>query len=298
MTAQTDREATASSRTMPESQWRPRSLAHQRRVDAWTVPHLQRRSRGEAHPVEDFLWTYYSYRPRALRSWQPGWGVTLTGSVGDFGALRGWVVSGDRARVDPALPIARADQVVQIRDLLVATNDRPAMLGCFGLHEWAMVYRRPAGEVRHPVPLRLGPDGTDAVVESHRITCSHYDAYRFFTPDAAGLNTRRPTLHTRIANEQPGCLHAGMDVYKWAYKLWPFTSAELVADCFELARDIRELDMRASPYDLTAWGYPPVAIETPSGKAEYVKAQRAFGLRAATLRRRVIELADEVLQVL
>ncbi|MGK5643543.1 3-methyladenine DNA glycosylase, partial [Streptomyces sp. URMC 126] len=81
------------------------------------------------------------------------------------------------------------------------------------------------------------------------------------------LNTRRPTFETRVLNEQPGCLHAGMDVYKWAYKLAPFTPSDLVADCFALAREIRTLDMRASPYDLTAWGYSPVAIETPAGKA-------------------------------
>ena len=144
------------------------------------------------------------------------------------------------------------------------------------------------------MPLRLGPAGTDAVVESHRIACTHYDAYRFFTPDAAPLNTRRPTLEARVANEQPGCLHAQMDVYKWAHKLAPFAPAELVADCFALAREIRVLDMRASPYDLTGWGYSPVAIETASGKAEYIDAQRAFGERASALRQRLIEVCDAV----
>jgi len=32
----------------------------------------------------------------------------------------------------------------------------------------------------------------------------------------------------------------------------PATPSELVAGCLELAVDVRELDMRASPYDLTA----------------------------------------------
>jgi hypothetical protein len=36
---------------------------------------------------------------------------------------------------------------------------------------------------------------------------------------------------------------------------------------FRLARDVRELDMRASPYDLADLGYPPVRIETPEGRA-------------------------------
>ena len=41
-----------------------------------------------------------------------------------------------------------------------------------------------------------------------------------------------------------------MDLYKWAYKLGPLVESELVMDCLELAADARELDMRASPYDL------------------------------------------------
>ena len=39
---------------------------------------------------------------------------------------------------------------------------RPAHLGCFGLHEWAMVYRQTQEELRHNAwPLRLGPHGTE-----------------------------------------------------------------------------------------------------------------------------------------
>jgi len=280
---------------LTQDAWRARAEAHEQRVTAWTEPYLRRRSRREPHPVEDFLWTYYSYRPSALRAWHPGWGTAVTGAVEAFGELRGWTVDGDRAFIDPALVDRRAGQLAEIRDLLVATNARSPMLSCFGLHEWAMVYRQRPEQVRHKIPLRLGGEATDAVVDANRISCSHYDAYRFFTAEAVGLNARRPTLQTRVANEQPGCLHAGMDVYKWASKLAPFTSAELVADCFELAHDIRELDMRASPYDLTAWGYSPVAIETPAGKAEYAHAQRAFAERSSELRLRVISLCDAVL---
>lgn len=59
-------------------------------------------------------------------------------------------------------------------------------------------------------------------------------------------------------------------------------------DCFDLARDIRELDMRASPYDLTELGYTPVPIETPQGKAEYAAAQRGFAARGQALRDRLL----------
>jgi hypothetical protein len=72
--------------------------------------------------------------------------------------------------------------------------------------------------------------------------------------------------------------------------------SELVADCFELARDIRVLDMRASPYDLVGLGYEPVAIETAAGKQEYVAAQRRFAERASPLRQRLVQQCDRLLQ--
>jgi hypothetical protein len=95
-----------------------------------------------------------------------------------------------------------------------------------------------------------------------------------------------------VVNEQPGCLHANMDLYKWSYKLSPLTPAELIADCFELAVDIRTLDMQASPYDLAALGYPPVPIETPDGRAEYTRRQRELSERAAPLRAELIAVTQ------
>jgi hypothetical protein len=163
------------------------------------------------------------------------------------------------------------------------------------MHEWAMVYRLAKDDVRHASwPLRLGAEGTDAVVTSHRVACSHFDAFRFFTEDARPLNVLQPGRDDRPDFEQPGCLHAGMDLYKHAFRLTPMICSELVADCFELARDIRVLDMRASPYDLSGLGYPPVRVETPAGKQEYVAAQRSFAERGAPLRRRLIEECDRL----
>ena len=272
-------------------EWSARTAAHEARIDRWTAPHRERRRRGETHPVLDFLFTYYSESPGRLRRWHPGPDVALTGET-PHAAWRWYVQDDDGAvRLDVAAFVAdRGDTVRFVRRLLAATSARPAFSGCFGLHEWAMVYRD--RETRHPVPLRLGQQGTDAVVEAHPIRCTHFDAFRFFTPDAVGLNRLLPTRENQPQLEQPGCLHAGMDLYKWAYKLSPATPGELVADCFELAVEIRELDMRASPYDLRAHGYEPVAIETPEGKATYVAAQRGFAERGAVLRARLIELCD------
>lgn len=258
-----------------------RRRAHQERVDVWIQPHLERRLRGERHPIHDFLFTYYTYRPAQLRNWHPGYPE----SGADLLAAR--------------LPLIR-----QLRNLLAATASRPPNLSCFGLHEWAMVYREPLDPEghRHDRPLRLGQAATDAVVEEHRIACSHFDAFRFFTQPAIPLNTLRPARDDRAAFEQPGCLHGGMDLYKHAFRLAPLIPAELVADAFELAWDIRILDMRAAPYDFTGvrldpTGKPwtPVAIETPTGKREYVESQRSFAERGTVVRSALIAACDRLL---
>ena len=192
--------------------------------------------------------------------------------------------------------LAKRPVIESIHALLNATAGRPANFGCFGMHEWAMVYRLSEDETRHSAhPLRLGPAGTEDVVESHRIGCSHFDAYRFFTAPARPLNTLSPTSEDRPAFEQPACLHAGMDLYKHAFRLWPLVGSDLVADCFVLAWDVRELDMRASPYDFAGLGLEPVRIETPEGKRDYVEAQREFVERGAPLRRRLVEECDRLL---
>jgi hypothetical protein len=158
-----------------------------------------------------------------------------------------------------------------------------------------MVYRLGRESMRHRRwPLRLSPEDIADLVDQRTLRCTHVDAVRFFTPPARPLNLLQPTRERQHEHEQPGCLHANMDLYKWAYKLAPLVPSELVADCFALARDIRALDMRASPYDLSELGYPPVPIETPQGRAEYVAAQREFATRARPLRARLLADIDAI----
>ncbi|MBA8928333.1 hypothetical protein BC739_005550 [Kutzneria viridogrisea] len=277
---------------LAEPEWRARQQAHLDRVSRWTGPHARRRSRGEKHPVVDFLFTYYSHRPAHLERWHPGPGVLLAGpGARERLSWRGYhEVAGGVALDVAEFGEPRRRNAAFSRSLLTATAARRARLGCFGLHEWAMVYRTQPAQIRHVGwPLRLGHGGTDRVVESQRVQCSHYDAYRFFTEPARPLNAVRPTRQRQLELEQPGCLHNNMDLYRAAYKLDPFLPSELVADCFELAVDIRELDMRASPYDLSELGYQPVRIETEEGRAEYVRAQASFAERARPLRQALIE---------
>jgi hypothetical protein len=278
--------------------WNALESAHADRVDAATAAHRARRADGAKHPVEDFLFTYYANSVSALRRWHPGAGVGLAHAAGaERATWRYHRADGGVVTVDLDAYVAeRGSRVAAIRRLLTATVNRPGQFGCFGLHEWAMVHRLDQAGVRHPDwPLRLGTAGTDRVVESHQLACSHVDAFRFFTPTARPLNALQPTRDQQVALEQPGCLHAGMDCYKWAYQLVPVVPSELVMDCFDLARDIRVVDMRASPYDLSALGYQPIPIETREGKAEYVEAQRAFSGRSQDLRRRLLDATDDAL---
>jgi hypothetical protein len=276
---------------MDRASWEPCAAAHAARVDDFVAPHLARRESRVKHPVHDFLFTYYSQRPAQLRRWHPGYGVALADAP-EYDGLKGYA---DGA-VTASYVASQRPLLVALARLLRATASRPANFGCFGMHEWAMVYRLSEDATRHADwPLRLGPAGTDEVVESHRIACSHFDAYRFFTPPAAPLNTLSPTSADRVDFEQPACLHAGMDLYKHAFRLTPMICSDLVADCFELARDIRELDMRAAPYDLLDLGYSPVRIETAAGKAEYAEAQRVFASRGEPLRARLLEECERLL---
>ncbi|GEL20721.1 3-methyladenine DNA glycosylase [Pseudonocardia asaccharolytica] len=290
--------AQRSLRRLSEPEWRSRSDAHCNRVSHWILPHRERRRRGVAHPVLDFLFTYYSLRPAQLERWHPGPGVVLRGpGAAAFLGQTGYRRHPDGVFLDlTGLPDRLRSTAGFIGALLTATAERAPRLGCFGLHEWAMVYRTPTP--RHTaVPLRLGPAGTDAVVESLPVQCTHFDAFRFFTAAARPRNALTPRREDQLDLEQPGCLHANMDLYKWAYKLGPACPSELLADCFELAVAVRELDMRASPYDLADLGYPPVRIETPSGRAEYVRAQAGFAERAAPLRARLVELCRQISDV-
>ena len=157
-----------------------------------------------------------------------------------------------------------------------------------------MVYR---GEnIRHEktTPLRLPQAEIDALVESRAICCSHHDAFRFFTSGSRPMNRIQPTLDTRILFEQPGCVHANMDLYKWAAKAMPWVGTELLLDCFELAIELRDLDMRASPYDLKSWGYEPICIETPEGRRIYENQQKALATKAIGVRRQLIMMLENI----
>ncbi|MCV7179230.1 3-methyladenine DNA glycosylase [Mycolicibacterium sphagni] len=280
---------------LSEPAWTARAAAHRARVEAFAGPHARRASRGEAHPVWDFLFSYYSLRPRQLRVWHPGHGTALAGpGASEYLDRAGYTSVADGVTLSAEFLGSRLPTVAFVADLLRATEDRAPQFGCFGMHEWAMVYRTDA--VRHGrVPLRLGAAGTDAVVESMPLRCTHFDAFRFFTDAAVPRNRGVPTRAGQRDWEQPGCLHANMDLYKWCYKLGPLIESQLLVDCLHVAADARELDMRASPYDLTDLGFEPITVEEPAGRAEYVRCQGVIAERAAPLRRALLTWCQRLL---
>lgn len=295
-------------RVLPVHIWRERERAHRERIGAYTDPLVDLHHQGVKHPVYDFLLSYYSLSASSLKRWHPGVGTVLAHDSERHVDHAGWkfyrFVEPDAAAglpeggwaVDTAAFCEKRSSAVEfVGRLLPATVARPAQLGCFGLHEWAMAYRSDVHGLRHSsVPLRLGGEGTDAVVEGHQISCSHYDAFRFYAPEARELNRLQPRRDSMVELEQPGCLHANMDCYRWAIKLLPAVDSDLLADCFELAWQIRTMDMQASPYDLAEWGFEPIRIETDEGKAEYSRLQGDFADRANVLRRRLIAVTDHL----
>ncbi|PRQ12107.1 3-methyladenine DNA glycosylase [Corynebacterium sp. 13CS0277] len=277
------------------------AAAHAARVEGWTREHLARRSHGDSHPVWDFLFDYYSLKPAQLARWHPGVGTAIAGedlraAWRDYHVTTAACEGGRPGEPVTAVDVAglwarRGASFEFIADLFAATESNPAHFDCFGLHEWAMVYR--TDTPRHSLPLRLGAVGTNAVVDSHQVRCTHFDAFRFFTPAARPHNARQLTRDDQISCEQSGCLHATMDLLKWALKLGPLVPGEVLLDAFALARDARRLDMEASPYDCRGLGFGVVPIETPEGKAEYVRRQRALAAEGSRLRARLSAVVAE-----
>jgi hypothetical protein len=276
-------------KVLSEKAWMAERRQTLQRIHDLLQPHAARRSKGQPHPVYDFLFEYYSFRPGHLKRWTPGAGRILQGfRSGDLPQESYFEPTAEGVRISlKAWSSSRIESLVWVIGLLEATEKRPPRFGCYGLHEWAMVYRQE--ERRHPRwPLRMEKEALDRFVESQALNCSHFDAFRFFTPAARPLNTLQPGRGDRLQLEQRGCLHANMDLYKWAYKFWPWVASSLIAEAFALALEARELDMRASPYDFSALGFEPVPIETAGGRAEYERLQRLLAEKAVPLRQRLI----------
>lgn len=289
--------------SISETQWQSRAATHRTEVTKWTQPHRDRRGTHHKHPVYDFLFTYYPFSLGKLEQWHPGYGTSME-FAGEapptIYQTKFYHTSGNKVSLDVSkLQEKELKRISWMHNLLVNTQSRPANFACFGMHEWAMVYKTDKDSIdlrhRESAPLRLSQEETDRIIESRPICCTHFDAFRFFTPPAVAFNKLQPTLDERHDFEQPGCLHTNMDLYKWAAKCMPWVGSDLLWECFQLAIKTREIDMRASPYDLTQYGYSPIKIETAEGRNEYEAIQRNISEAAKPLRQRLIDTLQQII---
>ena len=281
-----------------ETVWLQQKEAHERRVDELLNDYLEARSRQEKNPVMDFLFEYYAFRPSGLRRWSPGMGVHLAFSDYDeLPEVSELTVEDSAAFVDPAFfPEKRISSLKWMLQMLENTQNSRPSFGCFGMHEWAMVYKTENPRHNH-LPMRMKPDKLAEFVESRPLLCTHFDAFRFFTQPAKPLNRFELSREKFHETEQPGCIHSNMDLYKWAFKMYPWIPSSLILDAFELAVEARHIDMQASPYDLRDYGLEPIKIETDSGRKEYKEKQEMIFQKGLPIRKQIIDKMREVLSI-
>ncbi len=282
-------------RVLEAEEWQGVESARRAFINPWLESYRERRARRASHPVHDFLFTYYKMNRQTLSRWRPMLDMRLKGDEASafleddryrrfdngVGLDRGAMSDKDRERVEWA------------RNLIERSLGRSPRFSCFGLHEWAMLYK--TDQIRHQTTrLRLSRSEIERVVESNSIHCTHHDAFRFFTDAARPLNAVQPGREDRAENEQFGCVHFNMDLYRWCYKMNPWIGSELLDDCFRLAIDARALDMRASPYDLSEYGYDPIRVETAEGREFYREEQRSIFERGQPLARRLLSECERL----
>lgn len=277
--------------------WLHHSQKHKNLLSDILDPYLDKRSRQIKDPVLDFLFEYYHFRPAQLMRWSPGIGIALDTSdaASALPEISELTIDRNCAYLDPtSFPDNRKESAVWILELLEKSSSKKPSFGCFGMHEWAMVYK--ADKVRHnQLPLRMGQDELAEFVESRPIVCTHFDAFRFFTREARPMNKHDLTRQNFLQNEQAGCIHTNMDLYKWAFKMYPWISSERVREAFLLAVDARYIDMQASPYDLRSHGLEPICIETVQGRQIYLSKQKEIYEKSCPIRQKLIEEYRELI---
>lgn len=285
-------------RQYPKDQWAELKQIHEAELSEILDPYLEKRSRQLKNPVLDFLFEYYAFRPAHVKRWSPGIGVVLEfESEDELPELSELRIEDNTAHLDPNLfPEKRKRSLKWTLNLLKQNQGKRPFFGCFGMHEWAMVYR--ADEIRHDqIPFRLSDEEIAEFVESRPLLCTHFDAFRFFTDKARPMNRNELNRDTFMDMEQPGCVHTNMDLYKWAFKLYPWISSDVIREAFFNAVETRKVDMRASPYDATEFGLQPIKIETEAGRAEYLERQMEIFENSQPIREMVIEGYEKVLGI-
>lgn len=281
---------------LPKHRWQSLETYHRQTIDEIVEPYLGKKQHHHKDPVLDFLFEYYAFRPSHLKRWSPGLGVLLNEATRQSAPpISEFTITDEGAYLDPKhFPDNRKSSARWILSVLQNSLEKDPSFGCFGMHEWAMVYK--ADQVRHnQLPLRMSQDELADFVESRPLVCTHFDAFRFFTEPAKPMNKFNLSRESFAETEQAGCLHTNMDLYKWAFKLFPWISSEIIRSAFLLAVDTRIIDMKASPYDLQDRGLEPIKIETNEGRRQYVEKQKEIYRRSVPIRKQLIEEYEKLI---
>jgi hypothetical protein len=301
-----------------------------------TIQQKKRMHSINMNPIHNFLHSYYQYSIQDISKFSPGLGIGM-----ESYSSSSWVHEKFITVKDNGVGYVDVDRILNTpngrygwvniqrgRDVLRATSTRVPFFGCFGLHEWAMLYSGrnmlatsaaaaaaaaaaagAANQPSGPLPkhqaglnLRVSQEVIDEVVDtSCQLKCTHFDAVRFFHPGAKDLNALQLPDRQRdqVRHEQPGCVHANMDLFMYAFKLYPFVPAPLLVDALRLAIDARRVDMRASPYDVSGYAEcdPPICVETTEGRRLYVREQQKLAANAVPIRVALLQCYNSVLEL-
>jgi hypothetical protein len=280
--------------TLGRLAWNALREEHHRQVDPWIAPRLERRSKNELHPIDDFLFDYYPISAKKLRTWHPGINVQLEADFDDLNYFpeNYYEHQDGMIRLSQKWVDEKSERISELHEFLKAVASHAPKFGCFGLHEWAMVLG--VDEVRHQLwPLRVTQETIRETITDQGLRCTHFDAFRFFTDEARPLNPLQLVRTDQRDCDQGGCLHANMDLYKYAFELSPILGSKIVRDAFALAKEIRDIDMQAAPYDLKDLGLAPIKIETAQGRLEFAQKQKEFSERAQQIRAFLIERTQD-----
>jgi hypothetical protein len=190
------------------------------------------------------------------------------------------------------------------KSILMATIEAEPILFCHGLHEWAMQYQPeghpppPSNKYQSHLPFRVDQHTINAAVERRGVYCTHIDALRYFAPAAKSWNQfgeygTNLSRKDQITLEQPACVHANMDLLKYAVRLSPWIDGDIVGDALDVALKARTLDIASSPYDVSSYGLHPIPIETLEGRKRYRELQARLLLIAQPLRQRILDAYND-----
>jgi hypothetical protein len=270
------------------------------------------------HPIYNFIFIYFFFNRKILFQYSPGIDVQIE-AIHDSQELMSINLAPELQPVSSHqnyLAVSSTEKKIAKKflqrtlQIQKSIQSKLPSFWCFGLHEWAMQYHStqqisqknssfqslPLRVTQQQIESLLNPARHEIQSSVPRLRCTHYDAIRFFTPSSVPLNavSPSPTRSTVDQFDQPGCIHVNMDLFKyahtislislllplrWAAKLYPFIPSSLLIDALEIALRAREIDMRASPYDLTAYkgtansptrglgsqfSPEPICVETPA----------------------------------